>query len=304
MGDFNEVIFQEEYFGSNIRPFKQMEDFRLALSDCGLMDIGFEGSKFTWCNKREGIEFTKCRLDKALSNVEWLNLFDSNQVLVLPVQCSDHNPLSIHFSNSAQDESSIHRIFRYEVAWGKREWCTELIKATWIHKPHQASKLDDTRGILKACRDKLKIWSKEAFRQQKRLLNYKREQLRILQESNAGQFNSQINVLQNEIDGYLEEEDLKWRQRAKQRWLKDGDRNTKYFHKCASQRKQMNRIKHIKNGNGIVTFNKDEIARTFQEYYQSLFSSSKPSNIEAALNNFPPSVTTEMNCSIASRFSE
>ncbi|XP_041027305.1 uncharacterized protein LOC121267465 [Juglans microcarpa x Juglans regia] len=181
MGDFNEIMFQDEYFGSNTRPFKQMEEFRLALSDCGLMDIGFGGSKFTWCNKREGFEFTKCGLDRALVNDEWLNLFYSNQVLVLPGQCSDHNPLFINCFNSAQVKAPKHKIFRYEVAWGKREGCTELIKAAWLQKPPQASKLDFTREGLNVCRDKLKIWSKEAFRQQKRLLYQKREQLRLLQ---------------------------------------------------------------------------------------------------------------------------
>ncbi|KAG6667377.1 hypothetical protein CIPAW_01G096500 [Carya illinoinensis] len=105
MGDFNEIMYQEEQFGSNTRPFKQMEEFRLALFDCGLMDIGYIGSIFTWCNRREGSELTKSRLDRALINEDWANLFDVNQAYVLPVQCSDHNPLVIQCVNSTQEEA-------------------------------------------------------------------------------------------------------------------------------------------------------------------------------------------------------
>lgn len=78
MGAFNEVLFQDEQFGSTTRPFKQMDEFRLALVDCGLVDIGFIGSKLIWCNKREGSEFPKCRLDREMVNDKWLNLFEVN----------------------------------------------------------------------------------------------------------------------------------------------------------------------------------------------------------------------------------
>ena len=132
MGDFNEILFQDEQFGSTTRPFKQMEDFRLALVDTGLIDIGFIGSKFTWCNKRVGSEFTKCRLARALVNDEWLNLFEVNQAYVLPGICSDQNPLLIQSLIPTQVEGPKQKVFRYEVAWGKREDCAEIIKAAWM----------------------------------------------------------------------------------------------------------------------------------------------------------------------------
>jgi len=51
--------------------------------------------------------------------------------------------------------------------------------------------------------------------------------------------------LKEELDNLLEVEDLKWRQRAKEDWLKYGDRNTKYFHACASQKNRRNLIREI-----------------------------------------------------------
>ncbi|KAF5453767.1 hypothetical protein F2P56_023488 [Juglans regia] len=108
-----------------------MEDFRIAVMDCGLVDMGYIGSKFTWCNKREGYEVTKYRLDRALVNEAWLNLFVLNQVFVLPVQCSDHNPILIQCTNPAPFETPKQKVFRCEVAWGNREGCMELIKTVW-----------------------------------------------------------------------------------------------------------------------------------------------------------------------------
>ncbi|KAG6639863.1 hypothetical protein CIPAW_10G131500 [Carya illinoinensis] len=99
MEDFNKILLQDEQLGSHARSFRQMEDFRTVLEECALMDAGFIGSKYTWCNKREGADFTKARLDRALVNKEWLDLHKLNSVHVLPIQCSNHNRILVSCSN-------------------------------------------------------------------------------------------------------------------------------------------------------------------------------------------------------------
>lgn len=50
------------------------------------------------------------------------------------------------------------------------------------------------------------------------------------------------NKLHLELNQYLNQEELYWKHRSKQFWLNEGDRNTRYFHKYASARKQKNSI--------------------------------------------------------------
>jgi hypothetical protein len=48
--DFNEVVEQSEKFGGVRKKESQMARFRNVLAECGLSDLGFKGSKYTWTN--------------------------------------------------------------------------------------------------------------------------------------------------------------------------------------------------------------------------------------------------------------
>lgn len=45
-----------------------MNDFRSALVDCQLSDLGFTGAGFTWSNRRSDGYFTKEQLDRVVAN--------------------------------------------------------------------------------------------------------------------------------------------------------------------------------------------------------------------------------------------
>jgi hypothetical protein len=51
------------------------------------------------------------------------------------------------------------------------------------------------------------------------------------------------------LNDLLAQEEMKWRQRAKENWLRGGG-DTNFFHMCANQKKHRSQIQRIKDGNG------------------------------------------------------
>lgn len=70
-----------------------MEDFKGALEDCRLSDLGAPRPKFTWHNGRQGSDFTKERLDRVVANQQWCEIFPYAEASVLANKASHHNPL-------------------------------------------------------------------------------------------------------------------------------------------------------------------------------------------------------------------
>jgi hypothetical protein len=58
-----------------------MNKFRLALEDCGLMDLGYKGDTFTWRNHSQRKEkYIRERLDRAVANTAWRSVFPLAEV--------------------------------------------------------------------------------------------------------------------------------------------------------------------------------------------------------------------------------
>lgn len=101
-----------------------------------------------------------------------------------------------------------------------------------------------------------------------------------------------------EINSLLKQEELWWRQRAKEHWLQEGDRNTKFFHKCANQKCKASSIYKIVDVDGGVCEDQGTIAQAFIRYYGNLFTTVARTDAWTCLMSLMPCITPETNASL------
>ena len=74
-----------------------------------------------------------------------------------------------------------------------------------------------------------------------------------------------------------------------------GDRNTKFYHACANQRRKINMISKIRDELGITWDSPEDIQVTFVNYFSNLFSTGPIGDKESCIQPLSPRVTEEMN---------
>jgi hypothetical protein len=93
----------------------------------------------------------------------------------------------------------------------------------------------------------------------------------------------------------LEQEDIKWKQRAKQNWYQNGDQNTPFFHAWADHRRRVNQIRKINDESGRELKHIKEISKAFVGFYQRLFTSETSIGMDLCLADMRKYVTETMN---------
>nr|XP_023887421.1 uncharacterized protein LOC111999528 [Quercus suber] len=159
-GDFNEITHSNEKLGWLDRDAKQMEEFRECLNRCELIDLGFIGQKYTWCNGRGREQRTKIRLDRMVATEEWMNLFPEARVRHVAMSISDHCLLMLNLKRKQNQKRGSKRFF-FEAMWTRDERCREIIEGAW--EPDWAGAESGIIERIKRCQDHLLKWNWNEF---------------------------------------------------------------------------------------------------------------------------------------------
>jgi hypothetical protein len=227
MGDFNEAMWQEEHFSMTKRSERLMADFRDALSHCDLHDMGFVGAPWTFDNKQKGARNVRVRLDRAVASPAWSSRFPDFRLRHLTSPRSDHCPLLIEAERIPSCRIG-RPIRRYEIAWEREPSLPAAVEEAWSRRV-ACNDLGDVNATLREVMNSLYGWKNKFFKSVPKELDRLRKAVEeTSQKSDPASIEERQRLL-HEMDEMLYREEIQWMQRSRVAWLREGDRNTKFF---------------------------------------------------------------------------
>jgi hypothetical protein len=87
-------------------------------------------------------------------------------------------------------------------------------------------------------------------------------------------------------------------------WLKEGDRNTNFFHRNVTWRAKKSNINNLKREDGSLTQDQLEMGVLATNFYQKLFTADNSVNPNVIVDDMQRKVTSEMNKSLCEKMTE
>ena len=278
-----------------------MQKFREVLDECGLSDLGFVGNKFTWFKTFPGGGVVWERLDRAVSSAAWYDMFPKTKVSTLVCASSDNSPIMVRPDGITLKPQ---RPWRFEQMWLEKQGYHDTVKRVWraVSSDPPMSRVIQN---VDTCKNQLQVWSKKEFCNVVNKLSEKKKILKKAEEATVKGGSVEFFLqLKGEVAELLRMEEKMWQQRSHVHWMVSGDKNTSYFHNRASQRFRRNNISELRDRQGRLTSGNDEVSRMIVEYYNKLFTSSNPHDIEEVVQFTKWVVTEDMNSCLIRNFSK
>ncbi|KAL6326865.1 hypothetical protein AAG906_012140 [Vitis piasezkii] len=234
-----------------------------------VVDPPLGGGVFTWSGGEGGS--LKARLDRFLFSGEWEEIVSGAMQMLLPRPVSDHWPVLLDCGGMRTGKSP----FRFENMWLRVEGFMDKMKDWWQSYNYRGKPSLVLAKKLQALKYDLKKWNKETIGNVSVRKDAAWEELnhwdsleRLGSLSEEEKRNQQI--ARDEFSHCAILEEISWRQKSRALWLKEGDNNTKFFHRMANDRRRGNFISSL-TVRGVRLVKEEELKEGIGSYFKSLF---------------------------------
>ncbi|XP_048494767.1 uncharacterized protein LOC125494918 [Beta vulgaris subsp. vulgaris] len=299
-GDFNEILSYDEKEGGVDRVRREITHFRDTVNDLSLRDLGYVGVWHTW---ERGNSFSTCireRLDRFLCTSSWLELYPNSCVEHSIRYKSDHSAIILRPTRISRPAGQ--RRFFFESSWLLDAGCEELVRSSWLDSAGQS-----LPGRVTSLGQNLVNWSGQKFRNLGKKIEAAEKQLLLVQQHGISDASIRDRLtIEKQLDDLHSKHEAYWYLRSRVAEVRDGDRNTKYFHHKASQRRKRNQIKGLLNAQGEWREDIDDIESIFTNYFASIFSSNCPTDVQfhEVLKHIDPVISVECNQHLTKPFTK
>jgi exonuclease III len=244
-GDFNMILSLEEKTGGSKRLEQDSGKFKTLIDQLKLVDIENNNGTFTWSNRRSGNQHVACRLDRFLVAEELIEEAPCMESLILPKVGSDHWPIAFNLETGATPK---YKPFRFEKFWLSHPDFHQLAKSWWAQAEiDHGTSMYKFQQRLKNFKQALKHWNKNTFRNIFQSIQDIENKLGEIQKTFiSGTRTVELMKEEEELQAQLEErrkqEEILWRQKSRVQWLKEGEKNTKFFHRAMVHRRLINKL--------------------------------------------------------------
>ncbi|GKA86210.1 RNA-directed DNA polymerase, eukaryota, reverse transcriptase zinc-binding domain protein [Tanacetum coccineum] len=226
-----------------------MSEFQDCVNCIEVDDFHSEGFYYTWTKSlRNPSCKTLKKLDRIMVNEAFIDKFQHAHGIFLPYMISDHSLMIVKIPNGVQ----------------KRKWSFRF-----------SNFITDKKEFLPIVRS---VWNKEiaGYNMYKVVHKLKmlKKKLKQLSWRNGNVF-EKAESLRNEYQEAIQDEYSLLCQKAKVEWLKEGDRNTSYFHKTLKKKAHGGRIMSIRNEDGI-RFENENVAVQIVRHFEEFLGKSRP----------------------------
>lgn len=269
-GDFNEVRNREERKGSIFDP-KGAFIFNEFIDSNGLIDIKLGGRKFTWMGSG-GSKLSK--LNRFLTSPNFFDHWLNASATVLARIHSDHCPILL--DSKGFDFGPVP--FRFFNSWLHDPDLANVVSNCWNLGAGPAivhSKMEMLSRKLKSLKSRIKTWRVthvEENKKQMDLLKKSLDELDIMAESSTPddekiRRRAEISLQLSELES---QKLLDLKQKAKSKWVLEGDENSRFFHGLIKNNIRRSRI-HGLNIDGVWTSEPEKVKEEVYSFFSNKF---------------------------------